>query len=351
MAVFSTDVSLTASNTALYEFKLRSLVSTYGTTNWSVRSSGTGTGGVYAQSGDVISAASVLANPGAWWVMKGHAYIDGNTTYRQELCWQTDGSGGVRLKRSARAGFAGGSPGPGRVPSASDERVVWGGGSDASPTYTALWPASASWFQARYDEANDSIWAFAYPVGGGAATAIFAILCCAPQRDSVGLLVDPDPYGIIIGTGTSCALEARLASETYGPLATLAYGTADELWARVPALVRCSRDSGGALQPVAVGHLPASPYRSNPTYAQDTLRLARRSELSGTTQAGEAGNTNVCGDKGEELYLRYSGRTYTTPTLLGSVQPSNGYLTGSSLIGVGNLILPYELGAAIRDGA
>jgi len=34
-----------------------------------------------------------------------------------------------------------------------------------------------------------------------------------------------------------------------------------------------------------------------------------------------------------------------------SVQPSNGYLTGSSLLGVGNLILPYELGTAIRDGA
>jgi hypothetical protein len=26
------------------------------------------------------SLASVLANPGAWWVMRGHAYIDGNTT-------------------------------------------------------------------------------------------------------------------------------------------------------------------------------------------------------------------------------------------------------------------------------
>lgn len=350
MTVFSNDVSLTAASTALYEFKTRSLVSTYGAENWSVRSSGSGVAGVYAQSGDTISSAAVLATNGAWWVMKGHGYIDGTTTYRQELCWQTDGTGGVRLKRSARAGFTGGSPSASRVPSATDERVVWGGGTDASPTYTALWPASGSWFQARYDEATDSIWAFAYPVGGGAATAFFAILCCQQQRDSVGLLVDPDPFAIVMGTGTSCTLESRLASETYGPLATLAYGTASELWARVSALVLCSRDSAGALQP-AIGHLAASPYRADPTYAESRIYLARRSELSGTTQSMEVGNTNTCGDKGVELYLRYSGRTYTTPTLLGSVQANNGYVTGSSLIGLGNLILPYELGTAIRDGA
>ena len=40
-----------------------------------------------------------------------------------------------------------------------------------------------------------------------------------------------------------------------------------------------------------------------------------------------------------------------TRKALADWQASNGYVTGSSLIGVGNLILPYELGTAIRDGA
>ena len=351
-ATFSHDVSLTAATTGLYEFKRQSLVSTYGTYNWYVTTSGTGSAGNYAQSGDVVTSASVLANTGAWWVMRGKGYIDGGTTYYQQLCWQTDGAGNVRLKRSARAGFTGGSPSASRVPSATDERVVWGGGTDASPTYAALWPTSAAWYQARYDEATDSIWALAYPSGGAAPTALFVLFCLSQARDSVGLLVDPDPYAVYVGTGSSCALETRLASEQHGPLGTLAYGDATEAWVRLPAAVRCVRDVSGNLQPVLPAHLAASPFYADPTYAQETIRLMRRQEVAGTsTGANEGGDLNVTGDKGEELYVKMSGRNFDIPTVIAGLSQANSLPTGSALLGVGHLVLPWELGLSVRDGA
>ena len=59
-----------------------------------------------------------------------------------------------RLKYSFAAGFTGGSPSASVTPSATDERILHGSGTDASPTFATLMPTNATYRFAAY--AGDS---------------------------------------------------------------------------------------------------------------------------------------------------------------------------------------------------
>jgi hypothetical protein len=354
MTAYSSNVSVTTAATCLWQVKSQSLVGVTLTENWTIVSSATG--GVYAQSGDVIDSESDLLSASTWWVMKGKAVRDGSLTVRQQLCWQTNGSGGVRLKVSPRAGFTGGSPSATRVPSATDERVLLGGGTDASPTYSsALFPASGAWFQARYSETDDAIWAMAYPVGGGAASALFVLGCLPLVYDGTGNLIDGAPWVYYAASGSNAALAQGWASESAGPMGLLAYGetsgaTQLDAWVRLPASQRAVYDSGGTMQQFVPGHLPQSPsFQTGAYYAQDTMRLGRRLDLAGAVGSMETGNANTCGDKGELCGVRWSGKRFTVPTLLTTTTPYGSAV--SSAVGIGDLILPWEAGYSLRDGA
>lgn len=356
MATSIHDVSIVDGTTALWHLKSRSIVGTLTPNNWTIVRSGSGTAGVYAQLGDVISSAAVLSTARAWWVMEGHGVIDSGVTCKRQLCWQTDGAGNVRVKVSPRAGFTGGTPSANTVPSATDERVWLGGGTDASPTFEALFPTSASWLQGEFSEYSDFFWMMSYPVGGGPANAL-VILGTTPQLyDTVGGLYDKDPALYYARAGSSSALATSLGSEQYGPLGLLAFlsaSGASDAWVRLPAAIRASYDSLGALQAQIPGQLPQSPaFPSGPVYAQETLRCGRRLGVAGTTTgAHESGNLNTCGDKGEEQNVRYSGRLFTVPTILDAVSPSTGLFVTGSLLGIGNIVLPWTLARPIRDGA
>lgn len=354
MTAYAHDIPVTTPATALWTIKSSAIVGTLSATNWVVTKSATG--GIYAQSGDVITSESSLLSARAWWVMRGKGIIDGGTSYYQQICWQTNGSGGVRVKISPRAGFVGGSPSSTRVPSATDERVLIGAGTDADPEFTSLFPSSGSWLQARFSESDDSIWVLTYPVAGGVASGLFCVFCTPLVRDSVGVLIDSAPHAYYAASGANCALaQGGLASESTAPMGLLGFGessggTSLDAWCRLPAMQRTAYDSAGVLQQVVPGHLPQSPsYPSGALYAQDTLRLARRSERAGLVGPLETGNANTCGDKGEVYGVRYSGRRFTTPTLLSTVTPGGSSV--SSAIGIGDLILPWEAGYALRDGA
>ena len=92
-------------------------------------------GSTYNSSGDQItsgnSGAGGMNNNNVWWIVQSPAGAGGF-----QMCWQS-GSNRTqwRLKWSHSAGFTGGSPSASQVPSASDEKVICGGGSDASPTF------------------------------------------------------------------------------------------------------------------------------------------------------------------------------------------------------------------------
>lgn len=351
MTAFVHDVPVTGAATALWQLKYGATIGTLAPTNWEVVSSATG--GVYAQSGDVISSESALLSPRAWFVLRGKAVLDGGVAYRQQLCVQTNGAGLVRLKVSPRAGFTAGATSS-RVPSASDERVLLGAGTDADPEFAALFPSAGAWLQGRFSEGSDDLWLMAYPTGGGLPTGLLCVLGLPQVRDGVGALVDSAPWAYYAGTGAACATVAALASEASGPMGLLGHlktsgGTPIEAWCRLPAASLTVYDADGVPQPAVPGHLPESPSRpSGALYAQAALRLSRRSERAGLAGPGEAGALNTCGDKGEVLGVRWSGRRFASPTLLATV--SAGGAAASAAVGAGDLILPWECGYALRDG-
>lgn len=97
---------------------------------WTVPSSSDGT--TYNSSGDQISSgaagANGLGNANAWFRIR----MPGAGVTR-EFVFQRVSAAAWRIKYSV-AGFTAGSPSATRVPSATDEQVIIGGGTDAAPT-------------------------------------------------------------------------------------------------------------------------------------------------------------------------------------------------------------------------
>lgn len=118
---------------------------------------------------------------------------------RRELTIQHNASQGVRLKYSALAKFTGGSPSATVTPSATDERVMWGAGTDATPTLT-------NWFPAGITTGAVKFW------GMASASAPFGFWYCGAGYPAgaigCGLMLDPvesvpedvDPVVVHIGS-------------------------------------------------------------------------------------------------------------------------------------------------------
>lgn len=320
--------------------------STLGGTSRYVRTSGDGT--VYSQAGDVISSASKLANANAWFVLRGRPFQDGQATAYRELCLQFDASGNARFKYSPRAGFVQGSPSPTQVPAASDERPVLGGGTDASPTFAAFWPAGGNRMQGFASEYDDTFWFLTYPVGGAAATAfMFLDLPRAIVKDASLNFVDKDPALLYALAGANACLEAGLASESTGPRSVFAYGdaavpTPRTLWGRAPAALDCVRDAGGTLQRVYPAGGSSSLLHAPPTYPQAAVRYVRRAAVAGTTLPGEQGNNNTTDDKGVSSLLQWAGApTYSVPALLDRLD-SQGNVCANAVLAIGNVLLGWD---------
>lgn len=134
---------------------------------WTVPQSSDGT--TYNSSGDQISGsgsgANGMANTNAWWVLKWPG------SGSKSICVQRGTTDLVwRVKVSLTNGFVGGTPGISRVPSATDEKILIGGGTDASPTFNAFFNNIANggfrhsmWFQGA---APWGMWSSAFATGG-----------------------------------------------------------------------------------------------------------------------------------------------------------------------------------------
>lgn len=305
--------------------------------NWSVRTGSTGS--VYSVAGDPITSLGALGN-GAWWVWQGHGLLDNGTVYRREICIQVNGSGQARVKYSPRAGFVGGSPSPTQVPSATDERVLLGSGTDGSPTYATLWPGSGAWAQARFSESTDDMLIFTYNVGGSLPTACFWLETTPPVYD-VATLVDKDPALLHVMNGSTCLTDALGDDET-APRGLLAATKPEELWARLPVGFRMSRSSGGSWTRIFPGGLPQDPAYAPITYSQERPRFARNASRAGTLNSGEAGNSNTSGDKGRGTTCHLSGTTFSSPTAIDSRDSASGSLRPKSVLGLGYLLVPWE---------
>lgn len=119
-------------------YRIKEILKTAG---WSVTSSGDGLS-AYSNSSDVItgfaSGANGMANTRAWFIAT-HPTLDG---YQRSICVQATALT-VRVKVSVN-GFVGGSPSSTVVPSATDEILLFGSGTDASPTLATFFDAAAN---------------------------------------------------------------------------------------------------------------------------------------------------------------------------------------------------------------
>lgn len=109
--------------------------STQAAAGWTLQSYGTGTAGSYSSTGAGWGLASISTNTRAWYRIQDPAGL------REEVIQVQVGSPNwftARIKYSASAKFTGGSPDAQTTPTAADERVLYGAGTDASPTYVAI---------------------------------------------------------------------------------------------------------------------------------------------------------------------------------------------------------------------
>lgn len=221
----------TSSDGSLVFFKLKTQKKAAG---WTVVSSSDGT--TYNASSDIITTnltgAGGLHNASAWFVIR-------EPGGRREWCYQHISTAMLyRVKYSPFARFIGGSPSATRVPSATDEQVLAGGGTDASPT-------GGSFFNAVVQRCH--VMCNSTPIGGvypfyffmtaspGTTEQAGAIWCepMAPGSYDAG---DLDPC--IVGAATSGGGIASMVSS--GSKAYFAYGTGSQAFATMTSGVNAT---------------------------------------------------------------------------------------------------------------
>jgi hypothetical protein len=265
---FSKSTPLTGS-VAMYAFKEQLKAS-----GWSVLSSSDSS--TYNSSGDQIasgsSGANGLANTSAWIRLRSPAGVGGCQFILQRgvnnTLW--------RLKYSITAGFSGGSPSATQVPSATDEIILYGGGTDASPTYDSLFSTDNTY---RWNVGSDSaapygFWGGAFPTGGGVP---FSAIVHEPLTATDPS--DANPYALYV-SGSNAFLTNSISTESMSASSNI-------LWSTTPSVSPTSSDwlffsglvmyvqSGGVL--VVPANIPVNPINSNDQIFP--IVLARRSAL------------------------------------------------------------------------
>lgn len=187
---------------------------TYDATGALITSGASGTGG--------------LGNTSAWVrveIVSGHELtIQRGSTSTQ---W--------RIKYSAQAGFSGGSPGATQTPTATDQAIRCGGGTDASPTYVSLLTTDNTY---KLYGCADSL------------TGAFWYVCTLVSNDSQsgGMVFDPlnqttsgeaEPTALVVALGGASFVNATLSSTsasatTSGSMAWMDYGLGSAVFTAVP---------------------------------------------------------------------------------------------------------------------
>ena len=140
-----------------------------------------------------LAGAGGLGNTNAWFRIQSPAGAGG-----REFTFQRGGGGSRfwRIKLSHSAGFTGGAPGTLVTPSATDEAIVCGGGTDAGPSFFLFPPADGSYkLHIGTDNAAPyDAFALFIPNGGGGLTRcwwhINLVAGSYPAEDVAPYLVD-----------------------------------------------------------------------------------------------------------------------------------------------------------------
>lgn len=220
---------------------------------WNYRGSGDGLA-AYSATGKVFTGTGAGAtqwnNNRAWARVADPA--DG-----REICIQHNAAGGIRLKCSRSAKFTGGAPSATVVPSATDERVLWGSGTDATPTLSAWFGAGTTTAGCRYQGAAKA----AAPYGFWMASNVFggAIQCGLMMDPVTSVPEDIDP--VVWHIGTTAAFQNAGFGFTNATTWPAPGGTTQGIFAHMDALA----SSFVGVQPgtycvglVGTGTVPAS---------------------------------------------------------------------------------------------
>jgi hypothetical protein len=192
---YNNNLSPTGPDDAIFQLK-----AVLKTALWTVPASSDGT--TYNAAGDQIttaaSGAGGMANTSAWFRIRSPAGAGG-----KEFTFQRGTTNNSwRVKYSVTSGFTGGTPGITQTASATDEAIVMGGGTDASPTYnTNLFGITSGfrWHCAADGASPYPFFACGYANGGGApgATNMPALIVHDPMTSGTAEANDADPTVLI----------------------------------------------------------------------------------------------------------------------------------------------------------
>lgn len=156
---------------------------------WTINSSGTGTSGTYNASGDnLLSAANIGTRS---WYVASHPNLDG---YQRYICFQANSASATQFRiKMGWAPFSGGSPSANTVPSSTDEQVLIGTGTDASPTFATLFVTNPNSFYMSVGDVTEKYSFYLCSIYGssGALSTPITQSIFTMQR-----LVDASPFDI-----------------------------------------------------------------------------------------------------------------------------------------------------------
>lgn len=219
-----------------YGAAVSALVEMLVSAGWSYKASGDGLSG-YSSTGKIFT--STAAGALGWNNARAWARVQ-DPAGRRELVIQHAANTGVRIKCSANAKFTGGAPSATVTPSATDERVLWGGGTDAAP-------AQNGWFDAGMLLADAWVFqgaAFSAPPYGfwfgsrglqNGAHASFLMM-----DPTVSYSTDPDPVvWMVANTSAGLVNTSNLGRDgsAAGTWTTAVGGTTQGCWAHLDLLM------------------------------------------------------------------------------------------------------------------
>lgn len=251
------------------------------------------------------SGANGFNNDNAWVKLRSPAGGGG-----AEFTIQRMNATDFRIKHSVSAGFSGGSPSASQTPSATDEFILLGGGSDGTPSGAALFPLIA-YVQHIVIETSAK-----YPF------IMFGYTKTSPDDHFIlmydqvtGVAQDNDQFTYYAGMTNSKLVESNLNNEnTASPISWMKYGMVGAAVLHTPALT--FRSSGGSFAPL---NCPQNAHNSNDD--QFPIIYGRRAALAAPN-----------GFKGISGFLRWPGVSRQTGSTLGS----------KNRIIVGHLSLPWD---------
>ena len=307
MAYDFTDTNLTPATGAEAIFKLKERLKAEG---WVVKESSDGS--TYSSSSDIVTVpgagAGGMANNSAWFRIQDPATVRELTVQRG-----TDNKD-WRVKYSAVSKFVGGTPGITETPSAADEELILGAGTDAAPSFVTWFGTDGAYkMQIAVDDATPYPWWFVcYPNGGGDPNAVMVF-----DPVSNPLAGDGDPLVIYVGIDGDANLEpSTLGAITAGTSNALArgyldYGEGGEDWVNILAH---TYDSVGG------GQFCPDNMTANPHSGKDGMLPI--------VWGRPAGQPAPQGYKGTSRTMRWHGTNRSTPSTLSDAAAGDRFVAG-----------------------